>query len=173
LLDALDEGEVDPDGEACPLASAAPLPLDPVVPEAAPAAPELVVTPELGVPALATPLVAVVTPLDAPEEVVAPLVPPLVPALVAPVEASTPPLSPSASPAPAPESSAISVPASTGVVAMPVAPQKRRYCVLVLVTSTPVSIAVLDGVSWMPSIVWPVGSTSSSVVFHFPVFVIR
>jgi hypothetical protein len=126
LLELPDEGEVvalepelatlEPDGAAAPLAP------DEVVPE--PAVVEPVVTPEvvapLVVPALATPVDE--APLPVPEEVAAPLVAPL----VEPVEASSGSPPPSGPPPPTPESDGGSVPPSTGVVAMPVAPQKTR-----------------------------------------------
>jgi hypothetical protein len=141
-----DEGEVaafDPevpplDWDALPLAPVAvvvPLATAPVAPEPAvsPPVPELVVEP----------LVPETPPLLVPDVAVAPLEKPVDAPLEAPLAV---PLSSDPLWVP-PESSGASVPASTAVVAMPVAPQKRRYCVLVLVTSTPVSIAVLDGVS--------------------------
>ena len=121
---------------------------------AEPAVSDPLVTPELGVP------------LPVPEEVVAPLDAPL----AEPVEASSgepPPSGP-----PPPESDGSSVPSSTGVVAMPVAPQKTRIAPLVLVTVTPVRMAGAGlGVISIPSMVWPVGSRSVLVLLHLPVFV--
>jgi hypothetical protein len=140
-----DDGEVvafdpevsafEPDWDEAPLA-----PVEAVVPLAAAVAPEpavLPLAPEVGAPLVAD------TPLLVPDDAVAPLEDPVETPLEAPLAA---PLS-SDPPPPRPESPDTSVPASTGVVAIPVAPQKRRYCVLVLATSTPVSMAVLDGVS--------------------------
>lgn len=167
-------------GDASTLPPAA-LPLEPDR-DVGPVAPVDVVVPLPTAPAALEPAVPPtpeVTPLDAVLPLVADrplLVPddPVVPA--APV---VPPLAPAEAPLaldplPArPESSATSVPASTGVVEMPVAPQKTRCALLVFVTCTPVSMAVADGVSWMPSMVWPVASTSVSPGFHFPVSVMR
>jgi hypothetical protein len=153
---------LEPDWDAAPLGPVEvvallaidPVALEPAVPPPAP----------LDVPAVATPLVAD-APLAVPDDPVAPL--------VVPVEASAPAPLASDPPPATPESRGISAPASTGVVAIPVAPQKTRCAALVFVICTPVSIAEADGVIWIPSIVWPVGSTSMPVVFHLPVAVMR
>jgi hypothetical protein len=154
-------GAFDPDGDAAPLVPAEVVPAlpvsvapEPVPAEAEPAVAEPLVTPEVDVP------------LPAPEEVAEPLDAPL----AEPVEASSGAPPPSAPPPP--ESDGSSVPPSTGVVAMPVAPQKTRIAPLVLVTVTPVRMAGAGlGVISIPSIVWPVGSRSVLVLLHLPVFV--
>jgi hypothetical protein len=118
--------------------------------------------------------------VPASEEVVVPPDPPL----AEPVEASSgppPPADPppasspppaSGPPPPTPESTGASAPPSTGVVAMPVAPQKTRIAPLVLVIVTPVRTAGAGlGVISTPSMVWFVGSKSLFVVSHLPVFV--
>jgi hypothetical protein len=136
-------GAFEPDGDVAPLAPAEVVPVPPVpfAPETVPAAAE---------PAVAEPGVGV--PLPVPEEVVTPLDAPL----AEPVEASSGAPPPSGPPLP-PESDGSSVPPSTGVVAMPVAPQKTRIAPLVLVSVTPVRMAGAGlGVISIPSMVWPV-----------------
>jgi hypothetical protein len=131
-----------------------------VAPETVPAE----VEPEDAEP-LAAPEVDV--PLPVPAEVATPLDAPL----AEPVEASSGAPPPSGPPPP-PESDGSSVPPSTGVVAMPVAPQKTKIAPLVLVTVTPVRMAGAGlGVTSIPSMVWPVGSRSVLVLLHLPVFV--
>jgi hypothetical protein len=137
--------------EAAPLPAAVPPVLDP----GAPAEPPDCEAP-LEVPVTAVPVDDV--PLEAPDDTV-----PLL-AVASSMEASSP----------APASGTDITPPSTGVVAIPVAPQNTRTAPLVLVRLTPVRMAGAGlGVISIPSMVWPVGSASLlGLRYHFPVFVL-
>jgi hypothetical protein len=144
-----------------PVVFAAPVVFEPedpfTVPDAAP----------LEVPLPPTPL--------APEPVAA------LPVEDAPLEAPVPEDVPDEEPLPAaesteaslaePASSIVTTPASTGVVAIPVAPKNCTSAAVVWVSVTPVRMAGAGlGVICTPAIVWFVGSTSTLVVLHLPVF---
>jgi hypothetical protein len=148
-----------------PDSTAPPVPDD--VPDDAPEAPtvapleepELVDTPVAAMLPEVTPapVLANVPPLATepllPDELVAPL-----PAL-APLDPGAASTAPSTATAP-PPSSLPPVPASTALVATPVAPQKTSQFVSVpLLTKTLASVFVADGVSVTPVMVWPVVST--------------